>query len=339
MSQLTYKLITNGEADGKMPLNVAFVDTKDIAACGLNFEQAAGAVAKSLDDPTAINIFDMDAVTTTSDGIMVDSAIVAMAASDKGKIHREYGYVPMAEIECDEELIALEPHLKQWNANYRGRRLFRGPDVADKKIPVHNVAISGRACNNNSGTEMMNLVTMGEILMPYIGQREIMTGGDLVVGLTGEIISVGIGMTVMEKFGRVFSTRRYRAGDTAHGSKEYAKTLKADIPCIVADKRVHAHYTIKALEAGVVPGRDIGCSPAVLAIAKAMGFPIDYDNITDRARAELDSVGFTAEWLVQKTEILTADEVLERADELVPGVVGMQKCNAAELVQTRQVEI
>jgi hypothetical protein len=339
MSQLRYKLIANGDADGKMPLNVAFVDTKDIAVCGLSLEQAAGAVAKSLDEPTAINIFDMDAVTTTSDGIMVDSAIVAMAASDKGKIHREYGYVPMAEIRYEAELIALEPLLKQWNANYLGRRLFRGPDVADKKIPVHNVAVSGRACNNNSGTEMMNLVTMEEILMPYIGQREVMTGGDLAIGMTGEIISVGIGMTVMEKFGRVFSTRRYRAGDTAHGSKEYAKTLKANIPCIVADKRIHAHYTIKALQAGLVPGRDIGCSPAVLAIARATGFPIDYGNITDSARAELDSVGFTAEWLTQKTEVLTADEALERADELVPGVVGMQKRKASELVKTRHAEI
>ncbi len=340
MVKLKYKLVPNGSAEGKMPLNVALVNLKDVKVCGLTPEKACAAIAKSLDGPTAINIFDMEAVTTTSDGIMVDSAIVAMAASDRGKIHREYGFVPMAEIEYDDELIAIEPHLKQWDTNYKGRRLYRGPDVADKKIPVHNVAISGRACNNNSGTEMMDLVTMGEVLMPYIGQKEIMADGEVAIGLTGEIISVAIGMTVKEKFGRVFSTRRYRAGDTAHGSKEMAKTLKAEIPCIAASKRVHAGYIIKALQAGMVPGRDIGCAPAVLAIAKIMGFPINVENITEMAQAELDSIGFTADWMREKAEKhLTAEEVLARADEIVPGIVGMEVCKASELAEIRYAEI
>ena len=339
MPKLKYKLVPNGSAEGKMPLHVALVDVKDVRAWGLSMEEASAIVGKSLDGPAAINIFDMEAVTTTSDGIMVDGAIVSIASSDKGKIHREYGYLPMAEILYEKELIELEPHLRQWDVNFKGRRLFRGPDVAVKKIPVHNVTISGRACNNNSGTEMMDLVTMGEILMPYIGQKELMVNGDVVAGMTGEIISVGIGMTVLEKFGRVFSTRRYRAGDTAHGSKEYAKTLKAEIPCIVATKSVHARYTIMALLAGMVPGRDIGCSPAVLSIAKAMHCPVDYDNFTEKARLELDSIGFTYDWLLEKTPQLSGEEIIARAEEIVPGIVSPKRYKADALMETHYASI
>ncbi|MCQ4735931.1 hypothetical protein NE463_21125, partial [Anaerotruncus colihominis] len=58
---------------------------------------------------------------------------------------------------------------------------------------------------------------------------------------------------------------------------EQAKTLKRDIPCIVADKRTHAEFVIRALKAGIVPGRDIGCSPVNLSIARALRLPMDLD--------------------------------------------------------------
>lgn len=340
MAQLKYKLLPENSAGGILPLNVAIVDYADIQQCGLTMPQACQIVADSVDGPTAINIMDLTAVTTTSDGIMVPSAIRAMAASDRGKIHPEFGYIPMAEIEHSEALIQREPHLRQWDINYPGRRLFRGPDVADKPVPVHNVVITGRACNNNSGTEMMHLVTMGEILMPYIGQHVIASGeGKLLTGMSGEHLSVGIGMTTAEKFGRVFSTYRYRAGDTAHGSGAQAKTLKRDIPCIVASKATHAGFVIAALKAGMVPGRDIGCSPVNLAIARAMHLPIDYDNITPRAWLELESVGFSREYLETPVPKLTEAEVLEHADEILPGVDDPQLHTVDELVQTCWAEV
>lgn len=335
MTQLKYKLLPENSAGGILPLHVALVDYRDVLDAGLDMPRACQAVANVIDGPVAINIIDTSAVTTTSDGIMVPSAIRAMAASDRGKIHPEFGYIPMAEIPRTPEILEREPHLRQWDLNYPGRRLFRGPDVADKAVPVHNVVITGRASNNNSGTEMMHLVTMGEILMPYIGQHVIMTGqGRLLTGLSGEHISVGIGMTIAEKFGRVFSTYRYRAGDTAHGSGDQAKTLKCDIPCIVADKRTHASFVIAALEAGMIPGRHIGCSPVNLSIARALHLPIDLDNITPRAWLELESVGFSREMLESPAPKLTEAEVLDRADEILPGVVNPRLCEVDELVQT-----
>lgn len=340
MTQLKYKLLPENGAGGILPLNVVLVDYRDVLEAGLDMPSACQTVAGAVDGPAAINIIDLDAVTTTSDGIMVPSAIRAMAASDRGRIHPEFGYIPMAEIEHTQEILEREPHLRQWDANFPGRKLFRGPDVADKAVPVHNVVITGRACNNNSGTEMMHLVTMGEILMPYIGQHVIMTGqGRLLTGMSGEHISVGIGMTTAEKFGRVFSTYRYRAGDTAHGSGDQAKTLKRDIPCIVADKRTHAGFVLAALRAGMIPGRDIGCSPVDLSIAWAMGLPIDLDNITQRAWLELESVGFSRARLESPSPRLTEREVLERADEILPGVVEPQLREVSELVQCAEVPV
>ena len=337
--RLNYKIIPDGSLSGMVPLNIILVDKKETEALGLSYLEACQLLARAVDGPAGINIFDLEACTTTSDGIMVDSALVAMAASDRGKIHREFGYLEMAEIARTSEILAAEPHLGQWDINFKGKKLFRGPAIADKKIPVHNAVISGRAANNNSATEMMQLVTMGEILLPYIGQRQLMTGGDVLVGLTGEVISVGIGMTVKEKWGRVFATPQYGAGDTAHGSGEYAKTLKRDIPCIVADKRTHAKYTMMALEAGMVPGRDIGCSPAVLSIARALDKPIAFDNITEKAWAELSSVGFTREALEKPRERLAPDQILERAEEILPGVDGPRRYRAEEVAFSRALEV
>ena len=340
MAKLTYKMIPEGMLEGKyVPLNIAFIDYREVKAAGITPRQAFEAVAKTVDGPVGMNIFDPDVVTTTSDGVMVEGTVRFMAAADKGKMNHDFGYLEMAEMPYSEELIKEEPHLIQWKKNYPGKRLFRGPDPATKIIPVHNVCISGRASNNNSATEMMNIVTMEEILLPILGQQQIIRNGKVVLGMTGGIISVGIGMIMPEKFGRVFPTRQFPAGETAHGSGPYAQTLKAHIPCIVADKAVLAENIIKCLEAGCVPGRTVGASPAVLSVARSMGVEIDMDNITDRAFEELASVGFTKEWMKEKVDILTPEEIIAKADEIIPGVVDGTKYNVPDLIKETTIEL
>ncbi|MGD9567686.1 MAG: hypothetical protein AB7V48_05100 [Sedimentibacter sp.] len=341
MNKLKYKLIpqTSGDEIGiHVPLNIAFVNLDDIKKCNISSREAVKLIAGTLDGPVGINVIDMDCVTTTSDGIMTEGTVVLMAAGDRGKINPDFGILEMEEIPFSDEIIMEEPHLKQWEM-YPGKKLFRGPDPKKKIIPVHNVVITGRAGNNNSATEMMNIVTMEEILLPILGQIEIINDGNVVVGNTGEVISVGIGMTIAEKFGRIFPTRQYKPGDTAHGSGEYAKTLKRHIPIIAADKAVIASKTIKALHHGMVPGKDIGCSPLVLSIAKAMGFEIAFDNITERAYEELASVGITKEWLNENGELLTAEEVISRADEIIPGINSPIKYKATEIAKVKYVDV
>jgi len=340
MAVLRYKIIPEGVIDGKIiPLSIAFILKKDIEAAGISDDLAIHEVAKTIPGAAGINIFDLDAVTTTSDGIMVNGAIVKMGASDNGKVNPDFGILAMAEMPYSEEIVREEPHLIQWQKSYPGKKLFRGPDPKEKIIPVHNVVISGRAANNNSATEMMNIVTMEEILLPFLGQMQCITGGNVLVGFTGEVISVGIGMTTAEKFGRVFPSRQFKAGETAHNSGEYAKTLKMDIPCIVAEKSVLAAYITQAIKDGCVPGRDIGCSPAVLMIAKHMGSEIAFDNITKGAWAELAAVNITRTVLEKETPVLSEKEILERADELVPGVEKPAKFNAREIVAEREIAI
>ena len=340
MATLRYKLIPEGVIAGKLiPINIAFVLQKDIEAAGISSDEAIREIAKNIPGPAAINIFDIEAVTTTSDGIMVDGAIVKMGAADNGKVNPDFGILSMAEIPYSRQIVQEEPHLIQWEKSYSGRKLFRGPDPATKIIPVHNVVISGRASNNNSATEMMNIITMEELIFPILGQIQCITGGEILVGLTGEIISVGIGMTVAEKFGRVFPSRQFKAGQTAHNSGEYAKTLKRSIPCIVAEKRVLAGYIIKAIENGCVPAREIGCSPAVLCVAKHLGAEIDFSRIEDSAQAELDAVGITRDFIMEKAPALSKEEILRRADELIPGVEDGKKINAAEIVLEREISV
>ena len=340
MAKLCYKLIPEGIIENKLiPVNIAFVLQKDVKDAGLTDEQAIHEIAHNLTGPSAINIFDLDAVTTTSDGIMVDGAIVKMAASDNGKVNPDFGILAMAEIPYSDEIVQEEPHLLQWKKSYAGRKLFRGPDPSKKLIPVHNVVISGRASNNNSATEMMNILTMEELIFPYLGQLQCVLGGNVLVGITGEVISVGIGMTVAEKFGRVFPSRQFKAGQTAHGSGEYAKTLKRNIPCIVAEKRILADYIMKAIEDGCVPARDLGCSPAVLCVAKYMGAEIAFDRIEDTAQEELNAVGITRELITEKVPVLSRDEILARADEIIPGVTKGKKINAKEIVLEREILI
>lgn len=334
MKELNYRIIPAGALQGRVPMNIILIDIKDLKSCGLTCKKAALLLAKDYSDPTTINYFDMDSVTVTSDGIMVDGAIVALAALDFGKLNEEYGFARMGVIPYSERIISEEPHLRQWDINYKGRELHRGIFNEDRTID-HNGVISGRTCNNNCGTEMFNLVTMKEIIFPYLGQLEIMRDGNVLVGTTGEVISVGIGMTVAEWFGRIFNSRQYRAGDTAHASGDHAKTLKAEFPCIVADKKVVAEYTIRALEAGMIPGKDIGCSPVVLSLAKALGKKIDYDNITENAWRELSSIGITRKWLEDSQKAMTKEEVLAKVDEIIPGVESPEKHKTTDFAEWR----
>jgi len=337
--KISVRLIPEGAAEGRVPLNIAFLDVRDIAAAGASTEQAVAAVAAAVGGPVAINVFDLDAVTTTSDGIVAAGAVVAMAAGDVGKVHPEFGRLDMKEAQFSEELLAAEPHLEQWRALHPGKRLFRGPDPAGKLIPVHNAVLTGRAVNNNSASEMLNVVTMEEILFPILGQLQIMKDAPVLVGRTGEHISVGIGMTVAEDCGRVFPTRQFRAGDTAHGSGEYAKTLKSHIPCIAAPKRVLAEHIVRALDIGMSPGLQLGCSPAVLCVARALGAPIALERMTDKALAELASVGVTREFLLAAPAPMTAPELLERADEVIPGLEDATPMPAADMVTRIEVPV
>ena len=100
-----------------------------------------------------------------------------------------------------------------------------------------------------------------------------------------------------------------------------------------------AKYIIKALQAGCIPGRTVGASPAVLGVARAMGISPDYDNITERAYEELASIGCTKEWMTEKVDILTPEEIIARADEIIPGIDDATKYDVSDLVQVVTVEI
>ncbi len=340
MAELRFRFMAKGAGVGTgLPINMAFVDRRDLIEEGIAESDALESIAREVNAPLGINVFDMEAITTTSDGIVVDGAIVTMAAADIGRIHPEFGCLHMARIEVTDRLIQEEPHLAQIRGEFAGRPLFRGPDPKDKLIPVHNVVMTGRAVNNNSATEVMDAISMEEMLLPILGQLQVMHDDDVVFGITGEVISVGIGMTVAEQFGRVFPTRQFAAGQTAHGSGEYAKTLKANIPCMVAPKRVLARYIVRALEAGMVPGVHIGCSPAVLALAHAMGFAIAKDHIEPKARVELGSIGVDVDSLGVDSPRLSREEAIFRADEIVPGVVSPMLCASREVVSKESITV
>ena len=339
MSQLKYRFIPEGQFHNiVVPVSVALIDYEDVKACGITCREACERVAAQHDGPVAINIWDLkNSVTTTSDGIMIDGSIVAMASGDYGKINKEFGYADMLEIPwgSDEakKLISEEPHLRQWVENYPGRTLVMHPKKLN--LPVHQATITGRAGNNNSATEIMHYITMLELLMPLVGQIQMVSDGDIALGKTGGIISVGIGMVVAEEYGRIVPHRQFPTGDTAHGSGQYAQTLKAHIPVIAADKRALAKYIIRALEIGMVPGRDIGSSPAVVSVARHLGAPVAGDRITDRAYGELESVGFTREWVNGSAEKMTAEEIIANARDIIPGIDGPEYYNAAEILEVK----
>ncbi len=340
MNRLKYRVIPEGMLDDILvPLTIVLIDYEDVKACNLTMREACDKIAATIPGPAGLNMFDMTATTTNSDGVMLDGSMTCMAASDYGKINNEFGYLEMVELDYSDELIQEEPHLKQWKINFGDRKLIMGPDPKKKNIPIHNAVLTGRAGNNNSATEMMHCITMEEIILPISGQLQLMRDGDVEVGGTGWIISVGIGMVVAEEYGRIVPHRQFKVGDTAHKSGEYAKFLKSHIPIIAACKSDLAKYIIKALEAGMIPGKDIGASPAVLAVARHMKIKPDFDNMTKASFDELKSVGFTKEWMLENVEALTTDEIIARADEIIPGVDQPKTYKASDIVQIKYVEV
>lgn len=335
MKELPYRFFPEGQLKEQyVPVGLALVNYADVLALGLTPREACERIAKKHSGPIAINIWDMDtACTTTTNGIMYDGSIVAMAAADYGRINKEFGYLDMRVIEYDsdpgKEIRADEPHLIQWSTYYPGRRIITSP--IHKNVPVHMVAITGRAGNNNSGTEMMHYLNMEEILFPVGGQMAVMKGRTVEYGRTGGVISVGIGMYCAEKYGRIVLNKGFPTGTTAHGSGEYAKTLKAHIPIIVGEKPMVAEYIIKALKLGLVPGRDIGGSPSILSVAKAMGAPIAWERISSAAKEELASVGIDDAWYEKKTDILNPEDIIKNAFSIIPGVENPVLYNPADL--------
>lgn len=232
--------------------------------------------------------------------------------------------------------------MKQWELDgFVGKRLYRGPNMEDRgfrNVHNENMTMTGRIANNNTGSEMMNLVEMTEILVPCFGMNQIMKDGDVLVGIAGAEISVGIGMVVREKLGRIFNWS-YGAGQTAHNSAKYAKTVKPDYPTIVAPKPVHAEHVLKALDAGLVVGRDLGCSPVNLAIAHAGGYEIDLDNIIERAWIELESVGCSKDELSKPSPKMSREEIIAKADEILPGIPTAKLYKASEIVTKKELEV
>lgn len=341
--KLKYRIIPQGAADGMVPLNWVFIDKKDVKECGLTDLEACYAVGKALgDDCAAVDIIDMDAVTVTSDGIMAPGAVVGVASVDHGLINQNYGYLNISPLPYSDQMIKEEPHMKQWLMDeYKGRPLHRGPSAEDRgnRGPNNeNMTMTGRIANNNCGSEVMNMVEMTEILAPYFGIHEIMTDGEVTIGIAGPVVSVGIGMVVSERHGRIFGGKNlgaYRAGMSAHNSGKYAKTVKQDYPAIAAPKSVLAEHTLRAFDIGLVAGRDIGCSPAVLSLAKAYGKPIDLDNITERAWIELESIGITREKLEVPSNVMSREEVIAHADEIIPGMDGAKKYAVSDICEVR----
>lgn len=340
MSTLKYKIVSEGPIAGyNNPLTLALLDVQDIKDCGVSIEQAVKAVAATIPGPAGIDVFDKDTITTTSDGILAECAMVAIAASDRGVVNKDYGLYPMLETPYSPELIEEEPCLAPWQILYKGKRLFRGPDPKFKKNPVHNCVITGRACNNNSGSEIMNLVTMEEMLFPHMGMTSLFLGGEVMVGLAGEIISVGIGMMVPETNGRISPAPLCEAGDTLHNSAEYAKTLKKSLPAVVARKSVLAQHIINELNVGMVVGYNISCSPMNLTVARLLGKPIAMERITQRAWLELDSIGFTREYVESIKGGLSEDEIIANADELLPGMENYTVMKSEDVVREASIEL
>lgn len=346
--KLKYRIVPQGAADGIVPLNWVFIEKKDIEAAGLTHLEACFAVGKDLgDDCAAIDIMDMeDAITVTSDGIVAPGAVIGVASVDHGLINPSYGYLNISPLPYSDKMIEEEPHMRLWLTEpYKGKTLHRGPskeDRGNRGANNENMTMSGRIANNNCGSEVMNMVEMTEILAPYFGMYQIMNDGEVIIGVAGPEVSVGIGMVVSERHGRIFggvNLGSYKAGMTAHNSGEFAKTVKSDYPAICAPKPVLAEYTLRALDIDLVAGKDIGCSPAVLALAKAYGKPIALDNIAPRAWVELESIGMTREKLEAPAEILSRDEIIAKADEIIPGMPGAKTYKASDICEIRYAEV
>ena len=319
------------------PLTLILLDADNIKEAGLDYEQAIKAAATYTDGPCGIDIYDRNTITTTSDGLLVECGMVAIGASDQGLVNPRFGWNKMYEEAWSEQIVEEEPNLKAWKALYPEYRLVKGPDPAYKKLAVHNAVITGRACNNNAGSEIMNLITMRETLFPCLGLRSLFLGDDVRIGHAGAAFSVSIGMMFPEQYGRISWFRTCEAGNTLHNSGEFAQTLKRELPCVTSTKEMFAGYVIRHLNAGLVPARDCSCAPSILAIACSLGKEIAWERITDRAWAELNSIGCTKEYL-DSLPRLTEEEVIAKANELIPGMDDAITVKASDIVLDVEIE-
>ena len=342
MAELKYKVLPEGYLAKECynPLTLVLLDADDIRAAGITVDEAIKAVAKTIEGPAGIDVYDRSTVTTTSDGIMAECAMIAFAASDRGRINPRFGKYDMIETEYDPALEESEPCLCAWQKLYPGRRLFRGPRPDQKEIAFHNATITGRACNNNSASEIMNLETMKEMLFPFLGLRSLFYGEPALVGHAGGPMSVSIGMMVPEMNGRIAPTPLCEAGDTLHNCGEYAQTLKEKLPTVACKKELLIDYIAKHLEAGMVPGINISVAPSILAVACLMDKPVAWDRITDRAWIELESVGCTKEYYRSLEEKhMSLEEIKAIADEIVPGMKDAVEIRPEDVLEERTLTV
>jgi len=343
-----YRVLPEGAADGVVPMNVVFIDQEDAKACGLTNLDAVKLVAKAFKDScAAVNVMDKNGVSVSSDGIMNPIAVVATAAVDHGMINAAFGYMNLSEIPMYDGIMNDEPHMRQWlTPKFAGKPLHRGPNKVDLgERTGHNeyMTMTGRVANNNSGSEFFNMVEMTEILALMSAQYEIMNDGEVIIGVAGPEVSVGIGMIVSERWGRIFGGTNlggYKPGMTAHCSGEYARTVKSDYPAIAAPKSHFMETMLDALDIGLVPGRELGCSPALVCTAYAYGKEIDFERITPASWVELESVGITKEMLQKPVEKpYTREEMIIHAEEIIPGMISPKHYKVSEIVEIREIEI
>ena len=64
----------------------------------------------------------------------------------------------------------------------------------------------------------------------------------------------------------------------------------------------------------------------------------DRDNITENAWIELESIGITREMLEAPSPKMTKEEVIAKADEILPGVIDGKVYNVSDIVDVRYVE-
>ena len=325
--KLKYRVLSKGTADGAVPLNWVFIEKKDIAAAALTDFEAVKVIADIYKDScAAVDIVDTDAVSISSDGIMNPIAVTGIASVDHGMINKTYGYLNISEIPEYEGIYEDEPHMRQWHTDkFRGKPLYKGPNAKDRGAERaghnENMTLTGRIANNNCGSEAFNMVEMTEVLVFMSAANEIMRDGEVTVCIAGPEVSVGIGMVVSERWGRIFGGSNlggYKAGMSAHNSGEYAKTVKSDYPAIAAPKEKFMETMLDALDTGLVVGRHLGSSPALLMTAHYYGAPIDIDHISDRSWIELNSIGITREEIAKPVaKPYTREEMIAHAEEII----------------------